>query len=148
MEGKVSGEGLDRYEEDDDLITSLIRELLDEGRMGESADTVWASLASERVRLLGFGDSRASPIEAHDIDLGNQQVFAIGSSARSPWSAREVVEPEPGLWSTYKKVPVPVFTSSVRAETRPKPYPVRTHRRHLTHAPSGQLSFFEIPGVL
>jgi hypothetical protein len=51
MEGKMSGEGLDGFDEDDDMVTSMVRELLDEGKVGESADAVWANLAHERAHM-------------------------------------------------------------------------------------------------
>jgi hypothetical protein len=51
MEGKMSGEGLDGFDEDDDMVTSMVRELLDKGKVGESADAVWANLAHERAQM-------------------------------------------------------------------------------------------------
>ena len=51
LEGKLSGEGLDGFEEDDDMVTSMVRELLEEGKVGESADAVWANLARERAQM-------------------------------------------------------------------------------------------------
>ena len=41
MEGKFSGEGLDGFEENDDMMSSMVRELLEEGGVGESADAIW-----------------------------------------------------------------------------------------------------------
>jgi hypothetical protein len=49
LEGKMSGEGLDGYEEDDDMMTSLVRELLENGGVGESADSIWKNLERERA---------------------------------------------------------------------------------------------------
>ena len=51
LEGKMSGEGLEGFEEDDDMVTSMVRELLDTGKVGESADAVWANLARERAQM-------------------------------------------------------------------------------------------------
>ena len=51
LEGKSSGEGLDGYEEDDDMMTGLVRELLDEGGGGESADAIWQNLTAQRARI-------------------------------------------------------------------------------------------------
>jgi hypothetical protein len=34
MEGKFSGEGLDGFDEDDDMMSSMVRELLEEGGVG------------------------------------------------------------------------------------------------------------------
>jgi hypothetical protein len=50
MEGKFSGEGLDGFEEDDDMMTATVRELLEDGGVGESADQIWKNLEQERAR--------------------------------------------------------------------------------------------------
>ena len=94
----MSGEGLEGFEEDDDMVTSMVRELLDTGKVGESADAVWANLAHERAKLLCFDDTTAYRIEANGTDLGNEQTFEVGYSAMSPRSVRKVVGAEPGLW--------------------------------------------------
>jgi hypothetical protein len=57
MEGKFSGEGLDGFEEDDDMVSSMVRELLEDGKVGESADAVWASLERERAVQMIAGPS-------------------------------------------------------------------------------------------
>lgn len=49
MEGKFSGEGLDSLDADEDMMTAMVRELLEEGGVGESADVIWASLERERA---------------------------------------------------------------------------------------------------
>ena len=49
MEGKMSGEGLDGFEEDDDMMRSMVRELLEKGGVGESADAIWRNLERERA---------------------------------------------------------------------------------------------------
>ncbi|WP_433972685.1 hypothetical protein [Tunturiibacter lichenicola] len=147
MEGKFSGEGLDGFEEDDDMMSSMVRELLEEGGVGESADAIWASLPAQRARMFSFDDSTAHRIEANDTDLGIGQAFEVRRSAM-PWeSVHKVAEPEPGLWS-HKTAPVPVFTWSAESESCRKSYPLRTRRRHLECKHSGQLSFFEMPTAL
>ncbi len=79
LEGKMSGEGLDGYEEDDDMMTSLVRELLDEGRVGESADAVWKSLERER------GAHVSMPVAVHTIeqDATSQDLFNLFTSTPS-----------------------------------------------------------------
>jgi hypothetical protein len=52
MEGKFSGEGLDGFEEDDDMMTAMVRELLEDGGVGESADEIWKNLNQERAAHL------------------------------------------------------------------------------------------------
>jgi SNF2 family DNA or RNA helicase len=48
MEGKFSGEGIHSLESDDDMMSAMARELVERGRVGESADAVWADLKRER----------------------------------------------------------------------------------------------------
>jgi hypothetical protein len=48
MEGKMSGEGLEDMDDGDDMVTAMVRELLEEGGVGESADDLWKSLERER----------------------------------------------------------------------------------------------------
>jgi hypothetical protein len=49
MEGKFSGEGIHSLESDDDMLSAMARELVERGRVGESADAVWADLKRERA---------------------------------------------------------------------------------------------------
>jgi hypothetical protein len=50
MEGKFSGEGIHSLESDDDMMSAMARELVECGRVGESADAVWADLKRERAQ--------------------------------------------------------------------------------------------------
>ena len=52
MEGKFSGEGLHSFDEDDDMLTAMARELVTEQGIGESADAVWRQLQTEQSRFL------------------------------------------------------------------------------------------------
>jgi hypothetical protein len=52
VEGKFNGEGLQSFEEDDDMLTAMARELVTEHRIGESADALWRQLQTEQIRLL------------------------------------------------------------------------------------------------
>jgi hypothetical protein len=49
MEGKFSGEGIHSLESDDDMMSAMARELVERGRVGESADAIWADLKRERA---------------------------------------------------------------------------------------------------
>jgi hypothetical protein len=49
MEGKFSGEGIHSLEADDDMMSAMARELVERGRVGESANAVWADLKRERA---------------------------------------------------------------------------------------------------
>ena len=57
MEGKFSGEGIHSLESDDDMMSAMARELVERGRVGESADAD-----------LGRSETRTCP--AHAIDAG------------------------------------------------------------------------------
>jgi hypothetical protein len=51
MEGKFAGEGLQSLDEDDDMLTSMARELVEKNGIGESADAIWRHLNAEHQRL-------------------------------------------------------------------------------------------------
>lgn len=51
--GKATGEGLDSLDADDDMMTAMVRELLEEGGVGESADDIWSNLERERAAAAG-----------------------------------------------------------------------------------------------
>jgi hypothetical protein len=52
MEGKFSGEGIHSLESDDDMMSAMARELVERGRVGESADAIWADLKRERAPFI------------------------------------------------------------------------------------------------
>ena len=53
MEGKFSaGEGLHSFEEDDDILTAMARELVTEQGIGEAAEAIWRQLQTEHSRVL------------------------------------------------------------------------------------------------
>jgi hypothetical protein len=62
MEGKFSGEGLHSFEDDDDILTAMARELVTKQGIGESADAVWRHLQTEQepVPAAGAGGARSS----------------------------------------------------------------------------------------
>src|ERR1700739_181610 len=51
MEGKLAGEGLQTIEEDDDMLSSMARELVERNGIGETADAVWKALNREHQML-------------------------------------------------------------------------------------------------
>ena len=51
MEGKFAGEGLQSLDEDDDMLTSMAKELVQKNGIGETADSVWRQLNAEHQRL-------------------------------------------------------------------------------------------------
>jgi hypothetical protein len=48
MEGKFASEGLQAIDGDDDMLTAMARELVENKGIGESADTVWRALGQLR----------------------------------------------------------------------------------------------------
>jgi hypothetical protein len=52
MEGKFDEGGLHSFEEDDDILTAMARELVTEHGVGESADVLWRQLQMEQSRLV------------------------------------------------------------------------------------------------
>lgn len=51
MEGKFAGAGLQTLDEDDDVLTSMAKELVEKNGIGESADLIWKRLNTEHQRL-------------------------------------------------------------------------------------------------
>jgi hypothetical protein len=47
MEGKMSGEGLEEMDDGDDMATAMVKELLNDGGMGETADNIWKNIKRE-----------------------------------------------------------------------------------------------------
>lgn len=52
MEGKFASEGLQAIDGDDDLLTAMARELVQNRGIGESADSVWRRLGALRPTTL------------------------------------------------------------------------------------------------
>jgi hypothetical protein len=64
MEGKFAGEGLQNIDEDDDMLSAMVRELVERNGIGESVDAVWKALNGEHQKLFPTipnpaGDSRS-----------------------------------------------------------------------------------------
>ena len=94
MEGKFSGEGLDGFEEDDDMVTSMVRELLEEGKVGESADAVWANLAHERAQMfaqtpLHVAAAQEEPATDSNVSLDEPGAFAFDTAEEEASEAED-----------------------------------------------------------
>jgi hypothetical protein len=63
MEGKFAGEGLQTLDEDDDMLTSMAKELVEKNGIGESADSVWRQLNAEHQRLFPTRDDSECPVD-------------------------------------------------------------------------------------
>jgi hypothetical protein len=51
MEGKFAGEGMQSIDEDDDMLSTMARELVERNGIGDSADSVWRVLSTEHQKL-------------------------------------------------------------------------------------------------
>ena len=115
MEGKFSGEGLDGFEEDDDMMTSMVRELLEEGGVGESADAIWQNL--ERERALHVPEPTTVEVNAVLEQVAAESDLTFDGTDELSFDAvvEEVAEPE------AESAPFLVETSVIVADPIPTP---------------------------
>jgi hypothetical protein len=66
MEGKFTSEGLQAIDGDDDMLTAMARELVENKGIGESADSVWKSVQQLRP-------STPEPVEEGSEDFSIEQ---------------------------------------------------------------------------
>jgi hypothetical protein len=110
IEGKFSGEGLQALDTDEDLTSAMVRELVENAGVGESADAVWRELDHEREKaLLHAPDAKPAPEEepAPVLDL---PVVITPESVPAPFGIH-VLEPnlspkkrtKTALWPTAKE---------------------------------------------
>ena len=112
MEGKFAGEGLQSLDEDDDMLTSMAKELVEKNGIGESADSVWKAVNSEHQRLFPTRQGTESELDIPaDIDLNpatsvidqalnSHSVLVFGQrpeDLRSPRRRPRAPAPEQGL---------------------------------------------------
>jgi len=112
MEGKFAGEGLQSLDEDDDMLTSMAKELVEKNGIGESADSVWKALNSEHQRLFPTRQPTESILETSaeaeaaptntliDEALKSHSVLVFGQRPEDLRSARRrprTPAPEQGL---------------------------------------------------
>ena len=105
MEGKFSGEGIHSLESDDDMMSAMARELVECGRVGESADAVWADLKRERGEHLAPMPMVSQPeLVAEDdqlLPLLSQELVTTSSPARHLVEAAPKSQQKPSaLWPT------------------------------------------------
>jgi hypothetical protein len=115
MEGKFSGEGLDGFEEDDDMMSSMVRELLEEGGVGESADAIWQNL--ERERALHVPEPTTVEVNAalEQVAVESDLTFDGTEELSFDVVVDEVSEPE------TESTPVLVETAVIVADPIPTP---------------------------
>jgi hypothetical protein len=72
MEGKFAGEGLQSIDEDDDMLSSIARELVERNGIGESADAVWRALNAEHQKMF----ATSQPLPATNASQINEWISA------------------------------------------------------------------------
>jgi len=93
MEGKFSGEGIHSLESDDDMMSAMARELVERGRVGESADAIWADLKRERALHM---PARPAPKPEQDTDTDQdvpEMPLFLPPPASDPRPALTLVHP-------------------------------------------------------
>jgi len=81
MEGKFTSEGLQAIDGDDDMLTAMARELVENKGIGESADSVWRALGQLRPSTSAAVDPEPEewPIEQPVIDAPAMLPISIES---------------------------------------------------------------------
>jgi superfamily II DNA or RNA helicase len=74
MEGKFASEGLQAIDGDDDMLTAMARELVENKGIGESADSVWRALGQLRPSLLASSLEEAGNVP---LDQGGAEIPAL-----------------------------------------------------------------------
>jgi hypothetical protein len=74
MEGKFTSEGLQAIDGDDDMLTAMVRELVENKGIGESADSVWKNL--QQLRPAPSAPALERP-EQRIIDLSETETSAV-----------------------------------------------------------------------
>ena len=100
MEGKFNGEGLQSFEEDDDMLTAMARELVTEHRIGESADALWRQLQTEQSRFLPPAPPVANEPEVDSVPSPPATAAAFGAHGAKPCERSEVRDAATAKWKT------------------------------------------------
>jgi superfamily II DNA or RNA helicase len=81
MEGKFASEGLQAIDGDDDMLTAMARELVENKGIGESADSVWRALGQLRPATSAQAEEEAedTAIEPGEIDAPAMLQLSIES---------------------------------------------------------------------
>src|SRR5208337_1569015 len=70
MEGKFTSEGLQAIDGDDDMLTAMARELVENKGIGESADSIWRNV--QQLRPSSPAPKEEEPVDApmEVVDVG------------------------------------------------------------------------------
>src|ERR1035438_6714640 len=82
MEGKFTSEGLQAIDGDDDMLTAMARELVENKGIGESADSIWRSVQQLRP-------SNRPPAEEEPADTPSE-VAEVGLPEARPLTTESI----------------------------------------------------------
>jgi hypothetical protein len=80
MEGKFTSEGLQAIDGDDDMLTAMARELVENKGIGESADSVWRALGQLRPPTSALAEE----------EQGDTAVVQVASIATLPFTIESI----------------------------------------------------------
>jgi len=125
VEGKFTGEGLQDAGDEDaaDILTVLARELVSEGRIGETADAVWASLARERAKM--------TP-DAHRVEMEVQPELDEPSILALPSPQPTEIPQEPAFAGDVLHFPESLAHARKQRGSKINPPPVLSHSEQLS----------------
>ena len=84
MEGKFASEGLQAIDGDDDMLTAMARELVQNKGIGESADSVWRSLGALRPSTSGHMEEEpVGSLTDNGVALGDVPSSTFGNVSNS-----------------------------------------------------------------
>ena len=70
MEGKFASEGLQAIDGDDDMLTAMARELVENKGIGESADSIWRNVQQLRPSSAALADEEPVDTSMEVVDVG------------------------------------------------------------------------------
>ena len=117
MEGKFASEGLQAIDGDDDMLTAMARELVENKGIGESADSVWRALGQLRPSTSAQAEeAEDTAIEQGEIDAPAMLPLSIESvPGRSPLGGCQFIAPFPAQRYTCQST-VALLTASTKPD--------------------------------
>jgi len=87
MEGKFAADGLQAIDGDDDMLTAMARELVENRGIGESADSVWRRLCPAPAVPCSENTTEPANVPA-EVDMPEPLLVMAGQiPTASPWDA-------------------------------------------------------------
>lgn len=99
LEGKFANDGLQAFEDDDDMLTAMARELVTQKGVGERADELWRQLQRQTAAATGVDNPRSEPVLVTGLPAIpptqptlDDFVLPINGSARRPSSQPDGIQ--------------------------------------------------------